>query len=314
VKEATVKRLLRDLDDARDALADETTGLLAARRRLRDLENDGYGSGGANEASIGGGRHSDPVQRSVLRREIILRDDAGNEIGRRWVTRDEFEAQRHHLERELGALVDHAQQLAEECTLILKLPEADANAGEPACRLCEAARYVVDAHKCSEECAARDHMHPDRRQPVYARTAPRTPVRVHACTPPRLAVLVDGSHELGIPFARVDVAYVVAERPLAGGDRQLLLLHGDSAPAGTRALARLAVPAEAGVVFEADIVALPAVGDAPRCSWHYEFAERYGVDAAGELTLWHLEHPGQRVPNTLVRDHHPAEFERHQSR
>lgn len=47
------------------------------------------------------------------------------------------------------------------------------------------------------------------------------------------------------------------------------------------------------------------VDDAPRCSWHYEFAERYGVDAHEAIALFHLDHLGERIPYALIREHHP---------
>lgn len=56
------------------------------------------------------------------------------------------------------------------------------------------------------------------------------------------------------------------------------------------------------------------VKNRPRCSWHYEHAERYGEDATDACTLWHLDHGG-RIPMTLVREEHPEAFARvHQQR
>lgn len=47
-----------------------------------------------------------------------------------------------------------------------------------------------------------------------------------------------------------------------------------------------------------------------RCSFHFDFAERYGVDAHKDITLWHLDHPGpgSRVPLEMIRRLHPEEF------
>lgn len=46
------------------------------------------------------------------------------------------------------------------------------------------------------------------------------------------------------------------------------------------------------------------------CKWHHDFLETYGEDAAPELTSWHLEHPGEKRPKLLVREHHSAAFAR----
>lgn len=50
-----------------------------------------------------------------------------------------------------------------------------------------------------------------------------------------------------------------------------------------------------------------------RCSFHYDFAERYGVDARMDITLWKLDHPGpgSRVPLEMIRRLHPDEFALH---
>lgn len=49
--------------------------------------------------------------------------------------------------------------------------------------------------------------------------------------------------------------------------------------------------------------------DLPRCQFHYLFARRLGVDAHPTITLWKLDHPGSdRVPYSMIRDFHPAEF------
>lgn len=50
------------------------------------------------------------------------------------------------------------------------------------------------------------------------------------------------------------------------------------------------------------------VDDLARCQFHYEFATRYGVDAHHAITLWHLDHLGFRLPEALVREHHPAQY------
>lgn len=49
------------------------------------------------------------------------------------------------------------------------------------------------------------------------------------------------------------------------------------------------------------------VADLARCQFHYEFATRYGVDTHPAITLWHLGHLGFRLPDTLIRTHHPAQ-------
>lgn len=48
-----------------------------------------------------------------------------------------------------------------------------------------------------------------------------------------------------------------------------------------------------------------------RCKFHYDFAERYAIDTHADITLWHLDRPGQRVPLTMIKTHHPDAFDRH---
>lgn len=62
---------------------------------------------------------------------------------------------------------------------------------------------------------------------------------------------------------------------------------------------------------EAEIERYGALQDLPRCSFHHEFAERYGVDANVEIGIWHLEHLGERTPYALIRRHHAREFNRY---
>lgn len=56
---------------------------------------------------------------------------------------------------------------------------------------------------------------------------------------------------------------------------------------------------------------LDPLTDRARCSFHYDFAERYGTDAHTDIALWHLDHPGQRVPLSMIKTHHLDEFTRH---
>lgn len=49
----------------------------------------------------------------------------------------------------------------------------------------------------------------------------------------------------------------------------------------------------------------------PRCKFHYDFVERYETDAHPDITLWHLDHPGQRVSLTMIKTHHLDAFNRH---
>lgn len=52
------------------------------------------------------------------------------------------------------------------------------------------------------------------------------------------------------------------------------------------------------------------------CVWHHRFVERYGIEPAVALTWWHLDHLGQgeRIPATMIRDHHPAEYALHHAK
>lgn len=52
-----------------------------------------------------------------------------------------------------------------------------------------------------------------------------------------------------------------------------------------------------------------------RCGWHYRFRfgegpdrPGFGVDPVAELNLWHLDHLGEELRPSMVRDHMPDEF------
>lgn len=47
------------------------------------------------------------------------------------------------------------------------------------------------------------------------------------------------------------------------------------------------------------------------CSFCVEFIERYEVDPHPSIVLWHLDHLGSRVPHSLIRQYHPAEFQQY---
>jgi hypothetical protein len=47
-----------------------------------------------------------------------------------------------------------------------------------------------------------------------------------------------------------------------------------------------------------------------RCVFCDEFSRRYGVDPAAEITTWHLDHLGARIPYALIRAAHPDAFAR----
>lgn len=50
------------------------------------------------------------------------------------------------------------------------------------------------------------------------------------------------------------------------------------------------------------------------CSFHSEWIERYGIEPAPAIDLWHLDHPGRAIPYQMIRDWHPEEFSRAQSK
>jgi hypothetical protein len=58
-----------------------------------------------------------------------------------------------------------------------------------------------------------------------------------------------------------------------------------------------------------------------RCGWHYRFRfgdgpERpgFGVDPVAELNRWHLDHLGEELRPSMVRDHMPDEFRAREER
>lgn len=293
--DAAARRLVRDL---LEALAAIDRDYLLARRRLRDWSTAGYPSG-VGASHLGSDRHSDPTVRAVVDAEIrASRDLDAPRVG--WRDRDPDGTKLRELDQAIRRLVTDAQAIASDLADILRF--AERGAGEDGCALCAAVRYPPDRHPCDHECAQRDHRPRNSQQPVYSRTAPRPHVRVHACAPPRLAVCVDGRHEVPIAATNRDTILIVWERTREFG-------ASEHPPAGARPLARVTVRAYTDRILDRDLEPV-GVADRPRCSWHYEFAERYGVDAAEPITLWHLEHPGARTPHTLIREHHPHDFSR----
>lgn len=297
--DAAARRLVRTLTDAVAAIDRD---YLLARRRLRDWSTAGYPPG-VGESHIGSGRHSDPTVRAVVDAEIrASRALDAPRVG--WRDRDPDGTKLRKFDQAIRQLTAEAQEIATDLADILRF--ADRGAGEDGCALCASVRYPPDRHRCDHECAQRDHRPRNAQQPIYSRTAPRPHVRVHACAPPRLAVLVDG-HEVTIPATSRDTILTVWERPKGTDKRELGAT--EHPPAGARPLARVAVLAYTDRILERDLEPV-GVPDRPRCSWHWEFAERYGVDASDPITIWHLEHPGARTPSTLIREHHPYEFAR----
>lgn len=298
--DAAARRLVRDLIDALEAIDRD---YVLARRRLRDWSAAGYPSG-VGESHIGSDRHSDPTVRAVIDAEIRAgRALDAPRVG--WRDRDPDGTKLRELDQSVRQLVSCAQEIAADLADILRV--AERGRGEDGCALCAAVRYLPDRHACDPECARRDHHPRNSQQPIYSRTAPRAHVRVHPCVPPRSAVLVDGRHEVPIASTTRDTVLTVWERPKGTDKREFGV--AEHPPAGARPLARVTVLAYSDAIRPRDVTPL-GVPDRPRCSWHWEFAERYGVDAADPITLWHLEHPGARTPTTLIREHHPHDFAR----
>ncbi len=50
----------------------------------------------------------------------------------------------------------------------------------------------------------------------------------------------------------------------------------------------------------------------PVCSWCDRFIRDYGTEPHRDIVAWRLDHPGSNVPHTMIRDHHPTEFDRTQ--
>ncbi len=57
---------------------------------------------------------------------------------------------------------------------------------------------------------------------------------------------------------------------------------------------------------EADTLALLV----PYCSFCWKWIDRWGVEPHPRIGLYHLDHPGTRIPNNLIRECHPDEWAR----
>lgn len=69
--------------------------------------------------------------------------------------------------------------------------------------------------------------------------------------------------------------------------------------------------------FQAIYVRKPIVDAGPKiglCSFHSEWLERYDQLPTGPIDLWHLEHPGTRVPQQMIKDQMPEAWSIAQSR
>lgn len=116
-----------------------------------------------------------------------------------------------------------------------------------------------------------------------------------------LADLRQRAHRIYAELAAIDHLY---EGPAAEGCK----LCADAAPEHPDAWQRIhnrQAPAPTG---DDD-----PVTNLPRCSWHYDFAKRYGVDAHRDITRWHLDHLGERCPHRLISTYHAEAFARHHS-